>query len=307
MHSLKHLASNTGHGDCLSGQLYDPISRGGSDLSKTLSFVVLFVMLICSGPVWGQIFSDDDTLSIPSGTGDPGDTILVPIDLLNTFTVGGFAVRISYDSSAFEPIAVDTTERSARFELYGSDFQDPETIRYWATSMRPLQNAMPPGSGAVAMLTIAIKNTAADGFYDIVFTDEDQTSYDNQLSDSLGLTLIIPIQVGGQIVVGDPTGIEDHKPLPESFVLSQNFPNPFNQQTRISFSLASSGEVGLDIFDILGRRVTTVFSGLAEEGKTEVSWDGRSAWGRDVSSGVYYYRLRTAGGESIVRKMTLLK
>jgi hypothetical protein len=249
----------------------------------------------------------DDTLSIPSGTGDPGDTILVSVDLVNTFMVGGFAVRISYDSMAFEPIAVDTTERSASFELHGTDFQVPGIIRYFATSMHPLQNAIPPGSGPVAMMTIAIKNTAADGFYDLAFTDEDQNSYDNQLSDSLGLTLIIPILVGGRIVVGNPTGSDDDRPIPEYLALSQNYPNPFNQQTRISFNLANSNEVGLEIFDILGRRVTTVFAGLAAEGKTVVGWDGRSACGDDMPSGVYYYRLRTANGESIAKKMTLLK
>lgn len=276
-------------------------------MSKTLSFVVIFIVLICSNSVWGQVYSVDDTLSIPSGTGDPGEMILVSVDLVNTFMVGGFAVRISYDSSAFEPIAVDTTERSGNFELHGTDFQVPEIIRYWATSMHPLQNAIPAGSGPVAMMTIAIKSTAPDGFYDLIFEDEDPTSYDNQLSDSLGLTLIIPILAGGQIVVGDPTGIEDDRPVPESFVLSQNYPNPFNKQTRITFNLASPGEVGLEIFDLLGRSVTTVFAGLADEGETVAGWDGRSACGDDMPSGVYYYRLRTANGESIVKKMTLLK
>ncbi len=307
MHGFMLLVPKTGNEDRQSGRSYDRIGHGESDLSKTLSFVVVFVMLIYSGSVWGQTFSEDDTLSMPSGIGEPGDVILVPIDLVNTFMVGGFAVRITYDSSAFEPIAVDTTERSANFELYGTDFQVPGIIRYWATSMRPLQNAMPPGSGPVAVISLAIKHTAQDGYYDLAYTDEDSMSYDNQLSDSLGLTLVIPIQVGGRIVVGDPTGIEDDKPLPESFALSQNFPNPFNQQTRISFNLASSGEVGLDIFDILGRKITTIFSGRADEGETVVGWDGRSAWGGYVSTGVYYYRLRIAGGESIVRKMTLLK
>jgi hypothetical protein len=276
-------------------------------LSKTLSFVVVLVMLICSNSVWGQIFSYDDTLSIPWGMGDPGDTILVPIDLLNTFMVGGFAVRISYDSNAFEPIAVDTTWRSASFELHSADFQAPEIIEYFATSMHPLQNAIPAGSGPVAMMTLAVKDIAPDGFYDLAFVNEDSTSYDNQLSDSLGLTLIIPILINGQIVVGNPTGVGDDSPIPESFLLSQNYPNPFNQQTRIAFNLTSSDRIELDIFDLLGRRVTTIFSGLACEGETVVGWDGRSASGEDAPSGVYYYRLRTAEGESIVRKMTLLK
>lgn len=276
-------------------------------MSKTLSFVVVLVMLVCSNSVWGQIFSSEDTLSIPSGMGDPGDMILVPIDLVNTFMVGGFAVRISYDSSAFEPIAVDTTWRSASFELHGADFQVPEIIEYFATSMHPLQNAIPPGSGPVAMMTLAIKDTAPDGFYDLAFANEDSTSYDNQLSDSLGITLIIPILVDGQIVVGSPTGVKDDSPVPESFGLSQNYPNPFNQQTLISFDLANSGEVELEIFDLLGRRVTTVFSGFADEGETVVGWDGRSASGEKVPSGVYYYRLLTVGRKSIVGKMSLLK
>jgi hypothetical protein len=246
-------------------------------------------------------------LSIPSGAGDPGDTIFVPIDLVNTFLVGGFAVRISYDSSAFEPLAVETTERSANFELHGSDFQVPEIIKYFATSMHPYQNAIPPGSGPVAMMTLAIRNTADDGFYDLIFADEDQTSYDNQLTDSLGNASIIPILVSGQIVVGNPTGLDDDGPFPESFSLSQNYPNPFNQQTRILFNLTGSSEVEFEIFDVLGRKVATVFSGSAAEGETAVIWDGRSSSGKNMPSGVYFYRLRIGDGESIVRKMTLLK
>lgn len=276
-------------------------------MSKTLSFVVVLVILICSDSVWGQMFSNDDTLSIPSGMGDPGDTILVPIDLFNTFMVGGFAVRIAYDSDAFEPIAVDTTSRSADFELHGADFEVPGIIEYFATSMHPLQNAIPAGSGPAAMMTLAIRDSAPDGFYELAFADEDSTSYDNQLSDSLGLTLIIPILVNGQIVVGNPTGVEEDGPLPGSFLLSQNYPNPFNQRTRIAFNLTSPNRVELEIFDLLGRRLTTVFSGLAHQGETVVGWDGQLASGEDAPSGVYYYRLRTAEGESIVRRMTLLK
>jgi hypothetical protein len=192
-------------------------------------------------------------------------------------------------------------------ELHGANFEDPEIIRYWAASMHPLQNGIPAGSGPVAIITLEIKDSAPDGFYELAFIDENSSSYDNQLSDSLGHNLIIPVLVNGQIIVGNPTGIEDDRPVPESFVLSQNYPNPFNQQTRISFRMASSGEVELEIFDLLGRRVTTVFSGWADEGETVIGWDGRSAYGENVPSGVYYYRLRISDRESIVRKMTLLK
>ncbi|MCH9032435.1 MAG: carboxypeptidase regulatory-like domain-containing protein, partial [candidate division Zixibacteria bacterium] len=94
--------------------------------------------------------------------------------------------------------------------------------------------------------------------------------------------------------------------LPSDFALAQNYPNPFNPSTRIKFSLPSSGQVTLDIFNILGEKVATLADGFYEAGENEVIWDARSASGAKVASGIYFYRLR-AGGRTLTKTMALMK
>ncbi|MEW5994903.1 MAG: T9SS type A sorting domain-containing protein, partial [Candidatus Zixiibacteriota bacterium] len=95
-------------------------------------------------------------------------------------------------------------------------------------------------------------------------------------------------------------------PLPEDYALMQNYPNPFNISTWISFDLPSPGHVKLEVYNILGQRVTVLTDEVLPAGPHTVVWNGRNRRGRTVASGVYLYRL-TAGGRSFTRKMVLLK
>lgn len=88
---------------------------------------------------------------------------------------------------------------------------------------------------------------------------------------------------------------------PNSFSLDQNFPNPFNPSTKITFSLAKAGNVSLKVFDVLGREVATLVSGSLTEGQHTYSFDASN-----LSSGLYVYRLESAG-LSATRKMMLMK
>lgn len=83
-------------------------------------------------------------------------------------------------------------------------------------------------------------------------------------------------------------------------------PNPFNATTRIAFELGSSGPVEVDIYDVTGARVTTLFREEVPAGYHEREWDGRNDSGEPVSSGVYFVRLKT-GRNALVRKAVLLK
>ena len=103
----------------------------------------------------------------------------------------------------------------------------------------------------------------------------------------------------------DPTAVEDDLPARPTALLG-NWPNPFNPRTRISFSLASSGEAQLELFSIDGRRVRTLAAGHREAGNHDLLWDGLDQRGRPLPSGVYLARL-SAAGEQFTRRMTLLK
>jgi hypothetical protein len=94
--------------------------------------------------------------------------------------------------------------------------------------------------------------------------------------------------------------------LPKLYSLSQNYPNPFNQSTKIEFTLAKSGFVSLTIYDLLGRKVGTLVSGHLPSGHKSILWDGKNDSGKDVASGIYFYKLRI-GDFSETKKLVLLK
>jgi hypothetical protein len=89
--------------------------------------------------------------------------------------------------------------------------------------------------------------------------------------------------------------------IPTAFRLLGNYPNPFNPITAISFSIPIATNANLSVFDITGRRVATLLSGLCQVGTYRATFDGS-----DLASGVYFYRLET-GQFSRVGKMVLLK
>lgn len=89
------------------------------------------------------------------------------------------------------------------------------------------------------------------------------------------------------------------------FRLYQNYPNPFNSTTRIPFSLDTSGNVKIEIFDATGRKVRTLVDGFYSAG-TIVTWDGMDDRLRPVASGVYLYRIQF-NGRVQARKMLLIR
>ncbi len=86
-----------------------------------------------------------------------------------------------------------------------------------------------------------------------------------------------------------------------SFALSQNYPNPFNPTTTINFSVANDVNVKLEVFNMLGQKVSTLVEGFRQSGKHKVTWDAAN-----FQSGMYIYQL-TAGSYVQKQKMLLLK
>jgi hypothetical protein len=100
--------------------------------------------------------------------------------------------------------------------------------------------------------------------------------------------------------------IDEGETRPSDFVLFQNYPNPFNPRTNIEFVLPKSGQVKIEIFNILGQRVRTLVDEHLRPGRKLVDWDGKDDRGKEVSSGIYLYRIATEEF-SEAKKMLLLK
>ncbi len=88
---------------------------------------------------------------------------------------------------------------------------------------------------------------------------------------------------------------------PDMFSLRQNYPNPFNPTTTIKYSIPSDQEVRLNIYNLLGEKVTALVDGLQKAGQHEVRFNASK-----YTSGVYMYKLE-AGSQSTIRKMILMK
>lgn len=121
-----------------------------------------------------------------------------------------------------------------------------------------------------------------------------------------------------QYLVGDgPVSIAIYDPAPNSigqhsnqltrgFTLFQNYPNPFNPQTTIRFETFKTGEVLLEVYNMLGEKTFTLINEYMPAGAHEIKWNGKNFIGENFPSGIYFYRLQM-GGETSVRKMHLLQ
>ncbi|MEN8193359.1 MAG: T9SS type A sorting domain-containing protein [Bacteroidota bacterium] len=98
----------------------------------------------------------------------------------------------------------------------------------------------------------------------------------------------------------------DNANCPSKFKLDQNYPNPFNPSTTISYQLPESDKVEVAIFNISGQYITTLVNKEQAVGNYLVQWNGRDDKGLKVTSGIYFYRLKT---ESLIstKKMMLLQ
>ena len=93
---------------------------------------------------------------------------------------------------------------------------------------------------------------------------------------------------------------------PLSLALKQNVPNPFNPITSITFSLPEHGPASLVVYNQLGQVVRVLADGTLTAGFHHIVWNGRDRTGRNVGSGVYIYRLKTARS-ALVKRMTLVR
>lgn len=85
-----------------------------------------------------------------------------------------------------------------------------------------------------------------------------------------------------------------------------SYPNPFNPETTISFSLVKPAKTKIEIFNIKGQKVTTLIDDNLDLGKHEIVWNGKNENGKSVASGVFFYKM-TSGNHSLTKKMVLTK
>jgi hypothetical protein len=94
--------------------------------------------------------------------------------------------------------------------------------------------------------------------------------------------------------------------LPSSYTLSDAYPNPFNPETKIDFSVKNMGKIKIHIYNVLGQKVRTLVNKEFNAGNYTATWNGKDDFGKQVASGTYIYSLE-AGDVRLAKKMVLLK
>jgi hypothetical protein len=250
-----------------------------------------------------------DSLLLESVSILPGDTASLTLNLINeSFSVGGFSVKLGLEeSSGARFLDIQRGFNVVDFAIFETPINDGAArINAFANwpEFDPV-SPLPPGVHQLATIRVVVDDTVSEGSQIIVSFDRSGEAI-NVISDSTGYESVEPFTLDGVITVGELTDIDYGYNRPLDFELKANYPNPFNASTTIGFDLSSSGQVLLEIYDVLGQRVATLFDNYATPGSYSVVWNGRADNNQPLASGLYIYRL-SLNGTTSTKKMSLIK
>ncbi|MBI5060671.1 CHRD domain-containing protein [candidate division KSB1 bacterium] len=172
---------------------------------------------------------------------------------------------------------------------------DGQVTLNWSTRSESNNDRFEIERDNVVMASVAGQGNSASGH---------QYSWtDGELLNGVSYTYrLFSVETGGARAEIASESVTPHAgAVAEGYALAQNFPNPFNPETRIRFDLAEAGTVHLTVFDISGRLVATLLNSSLPRGNHSVQFSGSN-----LPSGLYFYRLE-ASGFTDQKKMLLLK
>ena len=130
------------------------------------------------------------------------------------------------------------------------------------------------------------------------------TSMDPEL---LNVVCGYPDEDSPVVVETNALSLDENLTIPTQFALHQNYPNPFNPSTQISFDVPDGSElVRLNIYNILGKKVSTLLNNVVNPGKHKVEWNAKDNEGNPVASGIYFYEL-SSSSFTARKKMLLIR
>jgi subtilisin-like proprotein convertase family protein len=226
-----------------------------------------------------------DGFSIPDGTGNVLDTIIVPNHLRIYAVDLYFNITHPYIGNLY--FYVNGGSANRRVTLHNRTGLDGDSIVGWYDD-----DITPDGPGNMTQYV----GDSCQGRW-ILYIADRVVGQAGQLN-SWGIRIV------GTGPMEDVN--ESAAAIPEGFALMQNYPNPFNPSTKLSFTISQAGPVKLEVFDILGRRVATVLDASLAAGTHTVEWDGKTTGDQSASSGIYFARL-TSGDKTGIIRMALLK
>ncbi|MEW5922604.1 MAG: T9SS type A sorting domain-containing protein [Candidatus Zixiibacteriota bacterium] len=250
--------------------------------------------------------SSSDTVQFMNTNVMPGLIGLVPVYItLSSGGKGGY-VPFGYDSNTatLDSIVINENNLPEFVEYYTSiGLAGTGEFGFRVADSVLSDSTIPAGTYHIVDLFFTAGESDAFNVIDTVYSD---SSGSYVLDESM--TKQVPRIIPGTMMIGNPTDVteDDEVIFPERISLGQNYPNPFNLSTVIEVSLPRTGQVEINIYNILGQEIACVCNDILSSGRHKLIWDGLLSGGESAPSGIYFYRL-TAGEFSEVRKMALIK
>ena len=217
-------------------------------------------------------------------------------------TVGGNASEPSFMNVSCEDLSLAAGEDS---EVESYEGVLVKLMNVTVTSVGSYDWTITDDTGFEILIDDDFSNVEADVFLGTLLPGNQIESVSGVFNYSFG---DYKVQIRDLNDIGQLLGVNDDVHInPYSYSLSDNYPNPFNPETQIRFSIGSSESVKLVIYDMMGRQVNTLINGENfNSGYHKISWRGLDNIGNKVPSGVYIYRI-VAGDYIADKKMILLK
>ena len=211
-----------------------------------------------------------------------GERLSVDIGVGGSGIVGAFGCDIAYPVERLEFLGAEWKVPSDEFVAIEARERSAGELRLGGYA----RDAVDAAASGLVELRFRIVSSGGGGAIEArAFTDD--------LAGSAPAGLDLDAVLGGAPEVTD-------------FALYQNVPNPFNPATEIRFETPSAGAVSLAVYDVEGKLVKRLVDGPVPRGVHRVEWSGDDERGSDVSSGVYFYVMRS-GDRTLTRKMVYLK
>jgi hypothetical protein len=204
--------------------------------------------------------------------------------------ISKFTNEIGNDLVTYKIVFVDSISLTKKVEIDSDSLGVKHVFNTNGGQLKGITEQIAGGPVAVQSLVWLV--TATDGLY---ITHSTPDNLDPQGRPGFGLV------IDNTIIVDVP-----NVQTPASFALEQNFPNPFNPTTTVSYSVPKSGQVNVMVYDLLGNLVKTLVNEVQQPGAYKVQWDATNDQGQVVPTGNYILKM-VAGNFSQTRKMTLLK
>lgn len=295
-------------------------------LVRVLCFTLGAILLVVPGMVFGQVSDSDFVWIIDPSDGDNTSTIPntsidtnfhMAIMVENNNTLGSITIPLTLSSGGIPEVMFDVAVNDGagnlavtqgphgrsgvwviRSSLVDSGNQT-NLIGYLNFSSFP-----PSARDTLCLVYFDINAFGGSGFVPV---DSGSLPPSNHLTMvNTGAQEFIPTFSRGVIDLGTAVG-DGPAITPLVYGLDQNFPNPFNAQTKISFSMPVASHVDLRVYNVLGQEVVKLVDQQMLPAEHEVVWDGLSTQGNLVASGTYFYRLKIGDAFEETRQMTLLK